>query len=163
VPDPERHLEFAFRQLSDPRVWPWHWPERADGSGGPRTREQLRVAIEAQAKQCAEYGYGLWWWRERSSDRLVGYVGLSRDSVEGAPAVEVGWSISPDRWGEGFATEAAIASVDWGFDVCALDEIVSFTLPDNTASRLVMERIGMEQVRDIDRAGLPHVLYAVRR
>jgi RimJ/RimL family protein N-acetyltransferase len=92
----------------------------------------------------------------------VGYVGLSDDFVEGEPAVEVGWSIHPERQGEGFATEAAGASVEWGFEVCGLEEIVSFTLPSNVASRRVMGGIGMEHVRDVDRAGLPHVLYALR-
>jgi RimJ/RimL family protein N-acetyltransferase len=93
----------------------------------------------------------------------VGYVGLSRDAVEGEPVVEVGWSIHPDRQGEGFATEAAKASVDWGFQVCGLEQIVSFTTPHNTASRRVMEKIGMTHARDIDRAGLPHLLYVIGR
>jgi RimJ/RimL family protein N-acetyltransferase len=53
--------------------------------------------------------------------------------------------------------------VDWGFEVCGLEEIVSFTMPSNIPSLRVMERIGMEHTRDIDRAGLRHVLYAIRR
>ncbi len=77
--------------------------------------------------------------------------------------VEVGWSVAPDRWGEGLAPEAAAASLDWGFEVCGLEEIVSFTMPDNHASRRVMEKLGMRYVRDFDRAGLPHVLYRLRR
>jgi RimJ/RimL family protein N-acetyltransferase len=161
-PDADRHLEFALHQLSDPRIWPWHWPERPDGSGGPRTREQIREAMQRQARQLADKGYALWWWRERSSGELIGYVGLSDDLVEGEPAVEVGWSIHPDRQREGFATEAARASVEWGFEVCGLEEIVSFTMRSNVASRRVMERIGMEHARGMDRAGLPHVLYTIR-
>jgi RimJ/RimL family protein N-acetyltransferase len=82
--------------------------------------------------------------------------------VEGEPAVEVGWSIHPDRQGEGFASEAARASIEWGFEVCGLEEIVSFTVPSNLPSRRVMEKIGMTHERDIDRAGLPHVLYTIR-
>jgi RimJ/RimL family protein N-acetyltransferase len=76
--------------------------------------------------------------------------------------VEVGWSVAPDRWGEGLAPEAAAASLAWGFQVCGLEEIVSFTMPDNHASRRVMETLGMKYVRDFDRAGLPHVLYRLR-
>jgi RimJ/RimL family protein N-acetyltransferase len=91
----------------------------------------------------------------------VGYVGLSDQVVEGEWAVEVGWSIHPERQGEGFASEAARASVEWGFEVCGLREIVSFTMPSNRPSRRVMEKIGMTHARDIDRAGLPHVLYAI--
>jgi RimJ/RimL family protein N-acetyltransferase len=83
--------------------------------------------------------------------------------VEGDPVVEVGWSIHPDRWGEGFAPEAARASVAWGFEVSDLEEIVSFAVLDNARSRRVMEKIGMKRVRAIERAGLPHVVYAVHR
>ena len=77
--------------------------------------------------------------------------------------VEVGWSIHPDRWGEGFAPEAARASVAWGFEVCDLEEIVSFAVPDNARSRRVMEKIGMRPTGTIERASLPHVLYSIRR
>ncbi len=77
--------------------------------------------------------------------------------------IEVGWSVTPARWGEGLATEAAAASLAWGFDVCELDEIVSFTMPRNTASRRVMEKLGMAYVRDFDREGLTQVLYRRRR
>jgi len=71
--------------------------------------------------------------------------------------------VSPARSGEGFATEAALASLRFGFDVCELDEIVAFTMPHNLASRRVMEKLGMEYERDFDRAGPAHVLYRLGR
>lgn len=119
--------------------------------------------LAAQAAQAEAIGMCLWWWRERDSGELVGYAGLNRDQVEGEPVVEIGWSIDPDRWGEGFATEAARASARWGFEVCELEEIVSFALLDNARSRRVMEKLGMQYVRDFERAGLPHVLYRLHR
>ena len=151
LPDPAAHLEFADAQLNDPLVAPWH--------GGPRPRERVESMLAAQAAQAAEAGFCLWWWRERESGELVGYTGLNRDEVEGRPAVEVGWSIAPSRWGEGLASEAARAAVAWGFERCGLERIVSFTLPDNAASRRVMERIGMTYAGEIERRGRRHVLY----
>jgi RimJ/RimL family protein N-acetyltransferase len=115
--------------------------------------------LVAQAAQAAETGFCLWWWRERESGELVGYTGLNRDRVEGESAVEVGWSIAPSRWGQGLAPEAARVVVAWGFDRCGLERIVSFTLPDNVASRRVMEKIGMARAGEIERRGLRHVLY----
>ena len=96
--------------------------------------------------------------RARRGD-LIGYTGLNRAEVEDEPVLEVGWSIAPERWGEGLATEAARAAVAWGFDRAELEEIVSFTLVDNARSQRVMERLGMERVREFERRGLPHVLY----
>ncbi|MGH2968657.1 MAG: GNAT family N-acetyltransferase [Solirubrobacteraceae bacterium] len=60
---------------------------------------------------------------------------------------------------EGFATELGAASVRHAFEQLALDVVVAFTLPDNRASRRVMEKLGFEFERDIEHAGLPHVLY----
>jgi RimJ/RimL family protein N-acetyltransferase len=65
----------------------------------------------------------------------------------------------PERWRQGLATELARAAVEVAFDDLDLDEIVAFTLPDNIASRRVMEKAGFTYDRDIQRAGIPHVLY----
>ncbi len=86
-----------------------------------------------------------------------------RDQVDGNAVVEVGWSITPHRRRQGFAAEAARASISWGFEACGLDEIVSFTTPHNHASRAVMAAVGMSFVDEFDRAGLPHVLYRVKK
>jgi RimJ/RimL family protein N-acetyltransferase len=117
--------------------------------------------LTAQAAQAAELGWCLWWWRERESGALIGYAGLNRDQVEGTDVVEVGWSVTPPRWGAGFAPEAGQASIAWGF-ASGLSRIVSFTRVDNERSRRVMEKLGMSYVGDFERAGLPHVLYELR-
>jgi [ribosomal protein S5]-alanine N-acetyltransferase len=78
------------------------------------------------------------------------------------PAVEVGWSVAPERWGEGIATETARASLAWGFERAPLDEIVSFAMVENAASLRVMEKLGMRYERDFPRAGIPHSLYRIR-
>ncbi len=154
VPDPVAHLDFADRQLNDPRVAPWH--------GGARSRAQVESILANQRAQAAEEGFTLWWWRDRSTGELVGYVGLNRDEVEGEPVVEVGWSIAPERWGDGLAPEAARVVLDWGFERCGLERIVSFTLPDNERSQRVMKKIGMTFGREFERRGMPHLLYEIR-
>jgi [ribosomal protein S5]-alanine N-acetyltransferase len=126
---------------------------------GPRTREQAQEIVERQTAQCAAVGYCLWWWRDRATGELVGYVGLDRTEVEGELAVEVGWSISPQRWGEGLAPEAGRACVDWAFEVAQLERVVSYTLRENRASRRVMEKIGLRYSRDFIRKGFEQVLY----
>lgn len=59
------------------------------------------------------------------------------------PAVEVGWRLSPQYWGSGYATEASREAMRFGFEVAGLEQIVSFTVPANRRSCRVMERIGM--------------------
>jgi RimJ/RimL family protein N-acetyltransferase len=60
-----------------------------------------------------------------------------------SPCVEVGWRLSSSTWGKGYATEAAKATLRFGFKVLRLPEIVSFTTVGNFRSRAVMERLGM--------------------
>ena len=87
------------------------------------------------------------------------------------PAVEVGWRLAGPAWGRGYATEAARAALEFGFDRAGLEEIVSFTSAGNRRSRAVMERIGMshDPDDDFDHPGIEpghplrrHVLYRVR-
>jgi [ribosomal protein S5]-alanine N-acetyltransferase len=101
-------------------------------------------------------------WRDLSTGELVGQIGLQPAEVEGERVVEVGWSVAPERWGEGLATEAARVSLEWGFERAGLAEIVSFAMVENAPSLRVMEKLGMAYERDFPRAGYPHALYRVR-
>ena len=76
---------------------------------------------------------------------FVGFVGLQLAvfAAPFTPAVEVGWRLARAYWGRGYATEVARAALADGFGRLGLDEIVSFTVPGNTRSRAVMERLGM--------------------
>ena len=79
---------------------------------------------------------------------FIGFVGLHRVPFDApfTPAVEVGWRLAREHWGYGFVTEAARSAVRYGLEEVGLDEIVSFTNPDNARSWKVMERLGM--IRD---------------
>jgi len=81
---------------------------------------------------------------ERSTGALVGWAGLSVPEFlpEILPAIEVGWRLGLDHRGKGYATEAATAALDWGFDTLGLDEIVSIYEPENVPSGRVMDRLG---------------------
>ena len=104
---------------------------------------------------------------------FIGSVGLNVPQFEAhfTPAVEVGWRLLPEQWGNGYATEAARAAVEFGFTRLGLDEIVSFTTTANEPSRAVMERLGMthDEADDFDHPSLPdwpqrrHVLYRLKR
>jgi RimJ/RimL family protein N-acetyltransferase len=121
-----------------------------------------------------DVGFGLWAVEVVGGAPFIGYVGLHRapESVPFAPAVEVGWRLAHEHWGNGYATEGARAAIDFGFREARLDEIVSFTVPANVRSWHVMERLGMtrDPADDFDHPVLPaghrlrrHVLYRIRR
>src|SRR5438270_7571491 len=93
---------------------------------------------------------------------MIGRGGLQWTYVAELNEVEAGWAIVPERWGQGLATELAWAAIEAAFGPLGLREIVAFALPDNLASRRVMEKTGFVFERDIVHAGLPHVLYRRR-
>ena len=72
------------------------------------------------------------------------------------------WTIAADRWGEGLATELGAAAVEVAARDLGLEELISLTLPENAASRRVMEKLGFAYERDVVQRGLPHVLYRRR-
>ncbi|MBA8796034.1 ribosomal-protein-alanine N-acetyltransferase [Friedmanniella endophytica] len=138
------------------------------------TREQSDATVNRIEAAIAGQGWGLWATEVRETKEFIGFVGLARPSFEAhfTPAIEIGWRLARPFWGHGFATEAARAALDVGFDRLGLDEIVSFTAASNLRSQAVMRRIGMthDPADDFDHPRLPeghpirpHVLYRIRR
>jgi ribosomal-protein-alanine N-acetyltransferase len=122
----------------------------------------------------ARHGFAQWAVEVPDVAPFIGFVGLAATPFEAhfTPCIEIGWRLAHAHWGRGYATEAARASLEFGFESLALDEIVSFTAPMNRRSRAVMERIGMTHspADDFEHPSLPaghplrrHVLYRVQR
>jgi [ribosomal protein S5]-alanine N-acetyltransferase len=137
--------------LGDPRV--------GATLGGALSPPRVAAALHAKTEHWQRHGFGYWFWREKATGAPIGRGGLQRTHVGGRDEVEVGWAVMADRWGEGFATELGAAAVSFGFERLGLAEIVSYTLPTNRGSVRVMEKLGFEFEREVEHAGLPHVLY----
>jgi RimJ/RimL family protein N-acetyltransferase len=97
-------------------------------------------------------GWGLWAVEVVGGAPFIGYVGLWAAEYVAPGTVEVGWRLAASAWGNGYAPEAASASLRFGFEERGLDEIVSFTVPQNRNSWRVMEKIGLRRKpgRDFD-------------
>ncbi len=145
-------------------------PLVVESLGSSPTREQSDDMIDRYGAEMEREGWGLWAVEVAGGSPFVGMVGLHRVRPElpFAPAVEVGWRLHPDWWGHGYATEAAAASLRFGFCEGGLEEIVAFTTTLNARSQAVMERIGMthDPGDDFDHPSQPegsalrrHVLY----
>ncbi|WP_350559626.1 GNAT family N-acetyltransferase [Psychrobacter sp. CAL346-MNA-CIBAN-0220] len=107
------------------------------------------------------------------SDAFIGFVGLNQThaALHFAPCVEIAWRLRKDYWGQGYATEAARASLKFAFAELALDEVVAFTAVINKRSQSIMERIGMTNTQDnfyhpalsSDHPLAEHVLYKINQ
>lgn len=139
----------------------------------PLTRAQSDALVEKIEAHFRKHGFGMYAAELKSNHSFIGFIGLNVPSFRAhfTPCVEIGWRLSPEAWGQGLATEGALAVLQYAREVLALDELVSFAVPANTRSRRVMEKLGMlhDPADDFDHPQLPpghplrrHVLYRVR-
>ena len=134
---------------SDPRSGRWLLAPGVEASEA-RSREIARRFAECWLAA----GYGPYLWRVGA--RAVGYAGLRPTRLQGVDEIEALWGFLPDYWGRGYAAEAARAAIQAD---AAGPSIASWTLPENAASRRVMEKLGFAYERETEWAGLPHVVY----
>ncbi|WP_372090586.1 GNAT family N-acetyltransferase [Tistrella mobilis] len=113
--------------------------------GGTLTEDQAHAFAQRMATEIAGRGWGFFAMEDRRSGHFAGFGGLRPIPFETAftPAIELGWTLSPALWGQGFATEAARAASGFAFETLGLDEVVAYTAASNQRSQAVMRRLGM--------------------
>ncbi|MFD2077840.1 Protein N-acetyltransferase, RimJ/RimL family [Actinopolymorpha cephalotaxi] len=144
-------------------LWRLHArPEVADWLGGAWTRESGRRSVLRLRAGWDAAGFGTWAAYDRDDGELVGRGGIAPYVLDGRSTHEIGWTVRPERWGRGYATEMGAAGLVLAFTELGAREVVAFTLPHNARSRAVMDRLGMRFAREVPHAGMRHVLYVVR-
>lgn len=141
---------------SDPRAARWLLPPGETASEG-RSR---RVA-EAFAENWLSDGFGPYLWLRGATP--IAYAGLRRSRLQAVDEIEALWAVAPEHWGRGYAPLAAEAALQ--ADGPRPGEglsVASWTLPENAASRRVMEKLGFRYEREAEWAGLAHVVYRWR-
>jgi RimJ/RimL family protein N-acetyltransferase len=154
-PEP-RDADAYVRFYGDPRTPEEVWPAAL------RTPDRARATLEELIEHWHRWGFGVWTVALPDGE-VIGHAGVQHTTIEDRDEVEVLWFIHPDHWNRGYATEMAREAVRVAFDELEMPDVVSFTVRDNAASRAVIEKLGMTYERDVEHAGLPHVLYRLRR
>ncbi len=134
----EEDLDAYARICADPEVMRYM-------GGGPLTRDETERRVEKIVRSWEERGFGLWAVEYKETGTFIGRIGLQyhEEWPEGEHKTEVSWLLDRSFWGRGFATEGARASVRYGFEELGLERIISIALPQNLASRRVMEKTGL--------------------
>ena len=134
------------------------------------SRDECAAAMARSRIHFTRFGFGYWALELKSDGRFIGMAGLawSRLQQPFCPAVEIGWRLAHEHWGQGFAREAAEASLACGFDQLQLPEVVAYTAAINEPSLALMQALGMQHQPedDFDHPMIPeghllrpHVLY----
>lgn len=148
-------LDFVAAMMADPEVMRF-WPR-------PLTREGAGEWVRRQTGRYARDGYGYWLALEKATGRPVGQAGLLAQEVEGVREVGLGYIIHRPYWRRGFAAEAAGAARDHAFGALGEGRVIALIRPENTPSRGVARKLGMEAEGSTTHAGFEHLVYAASR
>lgn len=124
---------------ADPEVMRWV------DDGSVLSLEETAEAIERWEEEWDEEGFGLFAVELMASGELAGFVGLSVPEFlpEVMPAVEIGWRLGQQFWGQGYASEAAHAALEFALQDRGLDRVIGIVRPGNDASENVLRKLGM--------------------
>lgn len=120
--------------------------------GGVCDPVQRQAAQDRLLAYRREHGHTFWVVEHKQNGTLLGFCGLKRSNQPGGPQgmMEIGWRLREDAWGQGFAREAAAATLDLAFGRFTAGEVIALTVDDNRPSWGLMMRLGMVRRADLD-------------
>lgn len=98
---------------------------------------------------------------DKANGDYIGWCGLKY--LEETGQVDIGYRLLKKHWGKGYATEAAIVCLDYGFNILNLEEIIGTAMLENTASINVFKKLGMKYDKDEPCGGMPGVIYKIKK
>ena len=146
-------LDDLARFLSDSETM------RYIGGGGTRTPDQARDTLRRMIESFQARGYGQLGVERKEDGAFLGRCGLLvwdiapwtiADEADEPVEIEVGYLLGREHWGNGYATEAALAVRDWALGELGLERLIALIYPDNVRSIRVAEKLGMEPEDEIE-------------
>ncbi len=116
--------------------------------------------------QYKKFGVGRLAVEEKSTGRYMGWAGLKfidEDMGAGTNYHDLGYRFIEEFWGQGFATEAALATLDLAFSQMQLDRVCAMADVRHDVWNAILTKIGLKQIKTIDYDGQPHYFYEMKR
>ena len=139
-------IEPFIRHTNTPAVMRW--------LGGVKPAEEHKRIIEQRIMRWQnERGFTFWVLERKEDGALLGFCGIKIADGDDSPIAgefEIGWRLREDAWGQGYAKEAAAASLDFAFDRLGAERVVALTVEGNAPSWGLMLRLGMTRRADLD-------------
>ncbi len=129
--------------------------------GGVQTEAQTAEYLQRNLQHWDDYGFGLWILHEIGGGPPVGRATLRHLTVDGDDDVEVGYGFYEPYWGQGYATETALACVELGREELHLPTLVGVAAPQNIASQRVLRKAGLVYERECLLGGAPIFLFRI--
>ena len=129
---------------------------------GLKSKKQILEFITRNKHSYSQHGFGSFAIILRETSQLIGICGISIQELNGTAHYELGYRFAKRYWGNGFASEAAMACKDFAFQSLKLKELISIIDPVNTASIRVAEKIGMTHEKDASFHGISVKVYSIK-
>jgi RimJ/RimL family protein N-acetyltransferase len=152
----QAHLPFIERMHANPDVMAT--------MGGTRDAAASRLYLAQNEAHWTDHGYGMYVLEDREMGAVVGRAGLKYTVSDEQGAIELAYAFEPECWGRGYAVEISVALISLGFKLLPVDVLCAVAIQSNTASRRVLEKIGMRYVGEAAGKGVDvKVRYEIRR
>ena len=161
-----RQLELSdvdnlFEILSDPETMQFY-PK-------PYSKDETEGWIRKSIQSYINNGFGLWALILKNNDQFIGQCGITMQNIDHKVVPEIGYHVNKKYWNQGFATEAALSCLQYGFFELRLEEIFIHTSHRNTPSQRIAEKIRMIKIKEYDKQvsqeGLidRHIVYSMKK
>ncbi len=145
-------LDDVAEILANPEVFWW--------AKEPFTRDRARLWLDEEMGYVRTMGMGRYAVVLKETGRVIGGVGLVPRDLATGKEIEIGYHLHRDRWGRGYASEAAQACLDHAAET-GLRRVIALIYVDNPRSEAVARRLGMTPEGRLTWAGLPHLMWAI--
>jgi ribosomal-protein-alanine N-acetyltransferase len=147
-----------FEMDSDPEV------QKYLGNHPIKTISEATDYIENAQKEYKKYGTGRWAVIEKETGDFIGWCGLKFISTEinlKSEFYDIGYRFIKKYWGKGYATESALACLNYGFENLGQKEIFAFAESNHLASKKILRKIGMTEMNEFEYDNISHVFYKI--
>ncbi|MBU7582310.1 MAG: GNAT family N-acetyltransferase [Nostoc sp. TH1S01] len=127
----------------------------------PRNKEQTQASLHKHIQHWQQHNFGMWAVVHKDNGKLIGRCGLG--FLENTPEVELGYVFDKSYWNMGIGTEAATATINYGFAEAKLNRIVAIAHPENIASVRVIQKVGMKYEKNAHFYNVDVVYYALNQ
>jgi RimJ/RimL family protein N-acetyltransferase len=128
-------------------------PESMIYYDAPLNQEKVKKWIGWNLENYQKYKHGLWAVVLKDGDRFIGDCGITMQEIDNETVPEIGFHILKECWGQGYATEAAMACKKYAFDVLNYPSVYSYTTLEHKASQKIVEKIGMREYKFFEKNG----------
>lgn len=134
---------------------------------GAFNEEETMAWMQKQLQRYKDFGFGLWGVFLKGTNEMIGQCGITMQEYKTEQVPEIGYLLAHKYWHKGYATEAAIACREYGFNTLNFKELYSIIRETNIASQKVALRNGMSQIDSIVKhyrgVEMPHIVFCIKQ